>query len=341
MRRIISNLYTVDSFRHEILFGFFRFTTARMKADQDRLKVLLVDTIALLCKSGLTFKRELRVQGLLGITVDDEEVFIVQLDEKLFSDGLSSCGPFDSSDTCTVLPASPPPPPHPVLLSRVIPSSPPTRGTRGRGRPPLANRTVPAKRQRIQNESFFSTGFETNAATGCVPMGSDLNLNEANAHSPSELSSLAMNESAGEFGSVNNALVIRPVNSVADSFQPEYTSLPFDNTFLHPDFTTARFAGGNDDLTMPAPSGEVRQKIKRKIKNTGNLNQCGIQEMPASQQDQIRYDVGNQWSSDGVSASGDQTPVDDMWESGTRNVKHETPDDSFNDSSFNDSVGGL
>jgi hypothetical protein len=38
-------------------------------------------------------------------------------------------------------------------------------------------------------------------------------------------------------------------------------------------------------------------------------------------------------------ASGEQTSVNDIWESGTRNVKHETPDDSFNDSSFNDSVG--
>ena len=52
-----------------------------MNADKDRLKLLLTETITLLCQRGLTFKRELHVQGLLGITVDDD-VFLVPLDNR-------------------------------------------------------------------------------------------------------------------------------------------------------------------------------------------------------------------------------------------------------------------
>lgn len=52
-----------------------------MKPEQERLRVLLVDTIALLCKSGLGFKNELKIQGLLGITIDSNNIFIVHMDE--------------------------------------------------------------------------------------------------------------------------------------------------------------------------------------------------------------------------------------------------------------------
>lgn len=60
-----------------------------MKADQERVKTLLADTVTLLCKNGLFFSKQLKVQGLLGITVDDDEVFIVHIDE-LFKDGVAS-----------------------------------------------------------------------------------------------------------------------------------------------------------------------------------------------------------------------------------------------------------
>lgn len=52
-----------------------------MKPDQEKVRVLLIDTIALLCKNGLSFKNELKIQGLLGITVDGSDVFIVHIDE--------------------------------------------------------------------------------------------------------------------------------------------------------------------------------------------------------------------------------------------------------------------
>jgi len=52
-----------------------------MNADKERLKMLLTETIALLCQRGLTFSRELHVQGLLGVTVDDD-VFLVPVDSR-------------------------------------------------------------------------------------------------------------------------------------------------------------------------------------------------------------------------------------------------------------------
>ena len=56
---------------------------ATQKEEQERVKTLLSDTVALLCKSGLTFSRNLKIQGLLGITLDDDDVFIVHLNEIL------------------------------------------------------------------------------------------------------------------------------------------------------------------------------------------------------------------------------------------------------------------
>lgn len=56
-----------------------------MKADQERVKNLLTDTVTLLCRNGLQFQKEIKVQGLLGITLDDSEVFLVQIDERIGS----------------------------------------------------------------------------------------------------------------------------------------------------------------------------------------------------------------------------------------------------------------
>jgi len=52
-----------------------------MKPDQERIKTLLADTVTLLCRNGLHFQHQLRVQGVLGITIDDSDVFIVHINE--------------------------------------------------------------------------------------------------------------------------------------------------------------------------------------------------------------------------------------------------------------------
>jgi len=52
-----------------------------MKPDHERVTKLLTDTVTLLCKNGLSYERELRIQGLLGITVDSSEVFLVSIND--------------------------------------------------------------------------------------------------------------------------------------------------------------------------------------------------------------------------------------------------------------------
>jgi len=54
-----------------------------MRPEQERVKNLLLDTVTLLCRNGLTYRCELKIQGLLGITLDDEEVFVVHINEKI------------------------------------------------------------------------------------------------------------------------------------------------------------------------------------------------------------------------------------------------------------------
>ena len=57
-----------------------------MKADQERVRNLLTDTVTLLCKNGLQYQTEMRVQGVLGITLDNNDVFIVHINEKFAGD---------------------------------------------------------------------------------------------------------------------------------------------------------------------------------------------------------------------------------------------------------------
>ena len=52
-----------------------------MKSDQERVSALLTETVLILCQKGLKYSNELKVQGTLGITVD-ENVFIVHFNER-------------------------------------------------------------------------------------------------------------------------------------------------------------------------------------------------------------------------------------------------------------------
>ena len=61
----------------------------KLREDQEKVRTLLCDTVTLLCKNGLSFSKELRVEGLLGITLDQTEVFIVHINEKLYSDDIN------------------------------------------------------------------------------------------------------------------------------------------------------------------------------------------------------------------------------------------------------------
>lgn len=61
-----------------------RTTRLKMKLplqDTERVKSGLRDAITLLCKTGLNFESELNINGLLGITLDNDEVFLVDIKE--------------------------------------------------------------------------------------------------------------------------------------------------------------------------------------------------------------------------------------------------------------------
>lgn len=52
-----------------------------MKPEQERVKTVLIDTVSLLCKNGLHFDRELKIEAVIGISVDTNDVFIVHINE--------------------------------------------------------------------------------------------------------------------------------------------------------------------------------------------------------------------------------------------------------------------
>lgn len=51
------------------------------RIDHDRVRNLLVEAITVLCKTGLNYDSQLSVEGLIGITVDTDNVFLVSIRE--------------------------------------------------------------------------------------------------------------------------------------------------------------------------------------------------------------------------------------------------------------------
>ena len=54
-----------------------------MKPEQERVRTLLSDTITLLCRNGLTYKSKFNISALIGITLDEDEVFLVDIRETI------------------------------------------------------------------------------------------------------------------------------------------------------------------------------------------------------------------------------------------------------------------
>jgi len=50
-----------------------------------RLKKLLSDTVSMLCRNSLQHQRGIRIQGVIGITVDDDDVFLVHINNTVTS----------------------------------------------------------------------------------------------------------------------------------------------------------------------------------------------------------------------------------------------------------------
>jgi len=56
------------------------------KADQMRIKQLLTATVASLCSNSLSYNVELTIQGLIGITIDQKDIMLVNINETIAHD---------------------------------------------------------------------------------------------------------------------------------------------------------------------------------------------------------------------------------------------------------------
>ena len=74
-----------------------------LTADQQRIKSLLTETITLLCKNGLHFKTEFCIEGLLGITLDRDNVFLININETIRTDARSQIQTVSRTSTSTFL----------------------------------------------------------------------------------------------------------------------------------------------------------------------------------------------------------------------------------------------
>ena len=55
----------------------------KISLEHDRLITMLKESIVLLCKSALEFKSEMNIDGLLGITLDKQDVVLVSIQQSL------------------------------------------------------------------------------------------------------------------------------------------------------------------------------------------------------------------------------------------------------------------
>ncbi len=51
--------------------------------EQAKVRALLCEAITVLCKNGLSYSTEFSIEGLLGITVDNSEVFLISINESI------------------------------------------------------------------------------------------------------------------------------------------------------------------------------------------------------------------------------------------------------------------
>lgn len=60
----------------------------RVSTEHERLVRMLKESISLMCKNALTYDVELNVEGLLGITLDKRDIFLININESFQSAAL-------------------------------------------------------------------------------------------------------------------------------------------------------------------------------------------------------------------------------------------------------------
>ena len=71
-----------------------------MSEEQERVKTLLEETIVLLCKNGINFKSCMKIDGLIGITYDEDNIFLINLHQMISCGNLSKQSSQCQDDPC-------------------------------------------------------------------------------------------------------------------------------------------------------------------------------------------------------------------------------------------------
>ena len=66
------------------------------KQEQENAKQIVFDAVAMLCKSSVGYHKKLKIQGLIGVTQDDDNAFLIELN-KLFEN--TAIGDFEQGST--------------------------------------------------------------------------------------------------------------------------------------------------------------------------------------------------------------------------------------------------
>ena len=82
---MVQAVIEVTTFSSNIYLFFFSPDTMA-NTDHARVKALLTEAIRMLCKSSLPYKSELNIEGLLGITLDNNDIFLVNIHENVYLD---------------------------------------------------------------------------------------------------------------------------------------------------------------------------------------------------------------------------------------------------------------
>ena len=64
--------------------------------DADRMRLLLIESITTLCRSGIHYSESLKVEGLLAITIDEGDVMVVNVNKVFEADGAKN----STEDSC-------------------------------------------------------------------------------------------------------------------------------------------------------------------------------------------------------------------------------------------------
>lgn len=57
-----------------------------VKSDQEHVRALLTEAITVLCKNRLNYKAQLNIEGLIGITLDTDDIFLVNIKETVIKE---------------------------------------------------------------------------------------------------------------------------------------------------------------------------------------------------------------------------------------------------------------